>query len=411
MSEDGIRVGYGAALRSREFRALLASQFVSVCGTSVAAVALTILVYRRTGSPLLAALTFALSFLPFVLGGGLLSGVVDRIRPRRLVVGSNLACTALAAAMAVPSVPLPVLFALLFAIGTLSSLSSGARAALLRDSVSVDAYVPARSLFRIASQLAQIGGNAVGGALLLLFTPSGALLVNAASFFFAAAVIRLVVADYENDAEPSGQPLLRDSVRGAREVFRYAELRRLLLLGWLVPMFSVAPEALAAPYVSAHGGSTTLVGWWLVALPIGLIAGDIAGVRTLTQRQQRRLVAPVAAASFLPYLVFAVDPSLPAALALLLVAGACGFYSLGLDGRVRDEAPPELFARAMTLNTAGLMTLQGLGFVLAGAVAQVVGSADAIALAGCCGIAATVLLMGRELRPARSAEPATEPSG
>ena len=57
-----------------------------MCGTSVAAVALTILVYRRTGSPLLASLAFALGFLPFLLGGGLLSSVVDRVRPRRLVV-------------------------------------------------------------------------------------------------------------------------------------------------------------------------------------------------------------------------------------------------------------------------------------------------------------------------------------
>jgi len=52
--------------------------------------------------------------------------------------------------------------------------------------------------------------------------------------------------------------------------------------------------------------------------------------------------------------------------------------------------------------------LQGLGFVLAGALAQAFGPANAIALAGCCGLAATVVLMGRELRPARSARPATE---
>jgi hypothetical protein len=270
--------------------------------------------------------------------------------------------------------------------------------------VSAEAYVPARSLLRIASQLAQIGGNARGGALLLLLTPSGALLVNASSFLFSAAVIRLAIADHANEGQPSGRPLLRDSLGGVRNVFRHGELRRLLLLGWLVPMFFVAPEALAAPYVSQHGGSTALVGWWLVALPLGLIAGDVAGVRTLAPRQQRRLVAPAAAAGFVPYLVFAADPSLPAALVLLVVAGACGMYSLGLDGRVRDAAPLELFARTMTLNTAGLMTLQGLGFVIAGALAQAVGPADAIALAGCCGIVTTVVLMGRELRPTRRVE-------
>lgn len=406
-SEDGMRVGYSAAFRAREFRALLVSQFVSVSGTSVAAVALTILVYRRTGSPLLASLSFALGFLPFVVGGGLFSSIVDRVRPRRLVVGCDLTSAALATAMAVPSIPVPVLFALVLGIGTLNSLSSGARAALVRVSVSHDAYVPARSLMRIAVQLAQIGGNAVGGALLLLLTPSGALLVNSTSFFFSATLIRLVVSDHASQGESSGRTMLRDSLAGARDVFGHTELRRLLLLGWLVPMFSVAPEALAAPYVSGHGGSTALVGWWLVALPVGLIVGDIAGVRLLTARQQRRIVAPAAAAGFVPYLVFATDPSIAAALALLVFAGACSLYSLGLDGRVRDAAPPQLFARAMTINQAGLMTLQGFGFVLAGALAQILGPADAIALAGCCGIAATVVLVGRELRPTRGPDPET----
>jgi len=50
------RVGYRRALASREFRALLGDQSVSIAGTSVAAVALTVLVYRRTGSLFLSAL-------------------------------------------------------------------------------------------------------------------------------------------------------------------------------------------------------------------------------------------------------------------------------------------------------------------------------------------------------------------
>ena len=94
MSDD--RVGYRTALASRELRALVAGQLVSVAGTSIAAVALTILVYERTASPLLSSLTFALGFVPYLLGGGLLSGIVDRVPPRRLVVGCDGACTVLA---------------------------------------------------------------------------------------------------------------------------------------------------------------------------------------------------------------------------------------------------------------------------------------------------------------------------
>ena len=129
------RVGYRAALASGELRALVAGSLVSVSGTSVAAVALTILVYQRTASPLLASLSFALAFVPYLLGGGLLSGVVDRVRPRRLVTGCDAASALLAATMAWPGLPVAALFALLLAIGTLSSLSGGARATLVRAAV------------------------------------------------------------------------------------------------------------------------------------------------------------------------------------------------------------------------------------------------------------------------------------
>lgn len=392
------RLHYRDALASRELQTLLGAQFASVGGQSIASVALTVRVYRATASPLLASLTFALSFVPYLLGGGLLSGLVDRFRPRVLVVSTGFGSALLMAAIAWPRLTIPFVFALLLASGMLASVSSGARAALIRDSVPADAYVPARSLMRISSQLSQLAGNASGGALLVILSPSGALLVSAAAFAGSAAWIRLGVCDHDNASERSDEPLLKDSWRGARAVLAHPELRRLLLFGWAAPMFTVAPEALAAPYVTQHHGSTALVGWWLVALPVGLIAGDFAGVRLLSAHKQRRLVAPAALASFLPYLVFGLGPPIPVAMALLVGAGAFSFYSLGLDARVRDAAPPQLFARTMTVSTAGLMALQGIGFTLAGAVAEAVGPGSAIAIAGCCGLAATGTLLRGDLR-------------
>jgi MFS family permease len=397
--DPSLRVGYRRAFVSREFRAVFFGQVVSVTGTSVAAVALTILVYRRTGSPFLSALTFSLGFLPSLLVGGLLSGVVDRVRPRRLLTGCGLTSGLLAALMAWPAIPVPALLVLLFCIGMLSSLASGARGGVVRLTVSHAAYVPARSMLRLAAQTAQIGGNAVGGALVVAVGVSGAILINAASFLFAAALMRLVLPDYPNLGESTRTGVVRDSLRGARQILGIGKVRRLLLLSWLVPMFSVAPEGLAAPYVAARHGSTTLVGVWLVALPLGIVVGDIAGVRFLNAGRQWLLVAPAAAAGFIPYLVFVAQPSIPLALLLLVVAGACGFYSLGLDGRLRDAVPEPLFARTMALNAAGLGTSQGVGFALAGAVAQGIGSADAIAIAGGCGLTVTAALMGAEVFP------------
>lgn len=386
------RVGYRQALQSGEFKALWAGQLVSVAGNSVAAVALTVLIYRRTSSALLASLTFSLAFLPYLVGGAVLSGVVDRVRPRRLVTTCDAASALVAAAMAWPQMPVPALLVLVFVIGSLSSLASGSRAALVRSTVSYDAYVPARSLMRIAAQVAQIGGNAGAGALLVFFTPTGALLVNAASFAFSSSLVRAVVADHDHLGGTAGQPT-QGSLRGVREVLRNSQLRRLLLLGWLAPMFSVAPEAVAAPYVAAHHDPSSMVGWWLTALPVGVIAGDILAVRLLRPERQRRWVAPAVLASFVPYLAFASSPAVPVALPLLTAAGLCSFYGLGLDARVREAAPLHLFTRTMTLNSAGLMALQGIGFTLAGATAQALGAASTIAIAGACGTATTIAIL------------------
>ncbi len=396
--------GYGDALASGEMRTLVTAQLVSVAGSSVAAVALTVLVYRRTASPLLASLTFALTFAPYVLGGALLSGLVDRLRPRELSAGCDFGSALLMVGIAVPGLPLPVLFGLLLATGVLSSLSGGGRVALVRAAVTDGAYVPARSLMRIAAQVAQLGGNAAGGALLIVFGSSGALLVNAATFAVSAGLVRLRLADYPNIGQAGEARLLADSLRGAGRILAHPELRRLLLFGWLGPMFFVAPEAVAAPYVSSHHASAAVVGWWLVALPVGLIAGDFAGVRLLSPHRQKRAMAPAAAAGFLPYLVFAADPAIPLGMALLVVAGASGLYALGFDARLRDAAPPELFARTMTLNAGGLMALQGVGFALAGAIAQGVGPAWAIVIAGAGGLLTTLVLLRDDLRrraPAR----------
>jgi MFS family permease len=233
------RVGYRDALRSREFTALFVAQATTIAGSSIAAVALTVLVYDRTGSAFLSSLTFALGFLPYVLAG-LFSGVVDRVRPRVLVNISTGASAAIALAMAVPGIPIAVLLTMLFALGLLTALSGGARVALLRSTVSDAAYVPGRSLMKLASQIAQIGGNAVGGTLVAAIGTSGAILVNAGSFALAFALVRFGVADHASLGESRAAGLLHDSLAGAREIFATPSVGRLLLLGWLVPMFSVA---------------------------------------------------------------------------------------------------------------------------------------------------------------------------
>ena len=63
-----------------EFRALWSAQALSCAGDQFAQVAIATLVYRQTHSAFLTALAYALTYLPPIAGGPLLSGLADLSR-------------------------------------------------------------------------------------------------------------------------------------------------------------------------------------------------------------------------------------------------------------------------------------------------------------------------------------------
>ena len=396
--ESSAREGatYSAALAAPEFRAVFAAAGLSITGNVVANVAQTVLIYDRTRSPLLASLSFALGFLPYLFTGTLLSGLVDRVPPRRLLAGGYLGAAVATAVMAVPGLSVGELLALATLAGFATGLGAASRGAVVRATVAAAAYVPAQSLMRISSQVAQVAANPVGGILVVVASERGTFLVAAGTLVVAALIARFGVREHTGAGEPPGRGgLLGDSWGGMRDVLALPALRRLLLLGWVIPLFSVAPESLAAAYVARHGGSAALVGWWLTGLPAGIVAGDLLGVWFLPPAWQRRLVGVAGIVSFLPYLAFFASPPVAVCIPLLVASGMCSMYSLGLDGLVRDCAPRGVFARMMAVNGAGVLTVQAAGFPLAGLIAGLTGPGVAVGIAGACGIAGVLSLWPR----------------
>lgn len=119
------RATYRDVLGRPEFRALFLAHVASMTGDVVAAAALTVLVYQRTSSPLLASLTFSLVFAPHLLSGAVVAAVVDRLPARATLVACHVGSAVLVAAMALPGLPLPALFALLLGLGLLAPIFSG----------------------------------------------------------------------------------------------------------------------------------------------------------------------------------------------------------------------------------------------------------------------------------------------
>ncbi|WP_107047309.1 MFS transporter [Streptomyces sp. NRRL F-2664] len=385
--------GYRTVLRTPQFPAVFAAHLMSVLGLVVAEISLSVLVHRLTGSPLLSALTFALGFLPYALGGTLLAGIADRHPARRVLVTCDLVCAACAAAMVLPGTPVAALLVLRCAMAFVAPLFQGTRNASLPDILGTgEAYVLGRSLLRLVAQSAQLVGFGLGGLLLTVLAPRGAIALTAAGFLGSALLLRLGTR-----ARPARTGARTSPFAGVRAVLGRRRLRALTLLFWLPPAFLVVPEALLAAYADGIGASTAVLGLMMCAMPVGTVAGELWAGSALSARTRSRIVAPLAAAGLLPFLLYAGRPGVPLALLALLLAGLAHAYTLGLDQWYVDAVPDELRGRAMTLLSTGLMSLQGVGMALAGLAAEFFPVHTVVTGAGVLGTAVVAALLA-ELR-------------
>ncbi|MER7789121.1 MFS transporter [Streptomyces sp. NPDC097640] len=387
-------VGYSAVFAVREFRAVFVAHLLSMLGEVVCGIALSVLVYRATGSPLLSALAFAFALLPYVIGGTLLSAVADRYPARRVLVVCDLASALCVAAMVVPGMPVGLLLVLRCVPAVISPVFSGTRAATLGDILGKgDLFVLGRSVIRLTAQGAQLAGFAAGGLLLTAVSPRAVLAITAASFVASALVLRLGTRRRPARADGRRGALLGDSLRGIRQLAAVPRIRALFLLNWVPPTFVVMSEALMTPYSDGLGLGSTGLGLLMCGMPIGALVSETLAGTLLGPAGRARLTLVVAVLCMLPSLGYVFEPSFGWALALQVATGCGMSYSLGLDQWFIAAVPEELRGRAMTLLTAGLMTAQGLGMAAAGAVAEVAPVHLVVTAAGVSGTVCSLLVV------------------
>ncbi len=386
---------YRDALRVPEFRAIFVAHVVSMAGVVTANFALAVLVYSRTGSSLLSALVFALVLAPHLIGGTLLSAVVDRLPARRLLVTCNLLSAALVLVLSLGRLPVAAVLLLAFTLGLVEPVFAGTRAAVLPQVLLGSSYVAGRSLLRLVVQGAQLGGYAVGGLLLTTLSPTSMLRINAGCFLLSAVILRLATRERTPDpAAIKRTSLIQDSLAGIREVSRHPAVRKVLVVGWLVNTVAVMPEALALPYAAGHGAGPVGAGLLLTAIPVGVLGGEVLVNWLVPAERQVRFIGALAALVCVPLLGFLASPGLPVAFALLLISGLGAAVSLGQDRLLLDVVPDELRGRTLSLQMAGSMFWQGLGFAVAGTVALAVPPHVVIVASGLLGLVGATLLIG-----------------
>ena len=345
------RPSYRDALAQPEFAALFAARVLSTWGDHLARVAIATLVLSRSGSALLAAATFAVSFLPEVIGQALLAPYADRLPRRTLLVLCDLLRAGVVVLLLLAithHLPLAVVLVLLFATG----------------------------------QLNQVVGLALGGLVVGLVGPGDALWFDAATFVVSAALLRLFVVR-RRPAHDVGAPSLRDLLTDTRDGVRYLRqdepMRWLIVLAWLMLLALVAPEAVALPYARAHGQSPTVGGLLLASVPLGAALGVLVVNRWSPREQVHRLL-PLATLAPVPLLALAIDPPWQVAAVLFALSGACQGYMVPLMGTFTLLAPDAMRGRLNGLAGSGFALVSILALLAVGAAADLTSPALAVVL-------------------------------
>lgn len=362
-------------LASGEFRALYAAAALSWFGDYVARAAVTALVYHRTGSVAASAATFAISYLPWLGLGTVLSALAERLPYRSTMINADLARMVLIALVAIPGLPVWAMILLLFATAVCNPPFDAARSALLPKVLDGDRYIVGVTIQNTSFQTAQIVGY-VSGAGLATTAPNGALLFNAVTFGISACLIGLGV--HERPAALAVEDrtdLFHETVSGIRMVFGTPVLRAVAVVIFASMLFAAVPEGLAAAWAADLSSDRAYQGWIqgciMISNPVGFVVGGLIVGRFMKPSTRQRLV-PVFAMVVPTCLAFAIfDPSPPVVYVLSFISGTAAAGLLPATNALFVQALPDPFrARAFGVMKSGIQVFQGVAVFATGALSE-----------------------------------------
>ncbi|HEX2822716.1 MAG TPA: MFS transporter [Streptosporangiaceae bacterium] len=367
----------------REFRALWSAQILSVVGDRLALVALTLLVYHRTKSPLYAAMVYAVGYIPWVIGGLFLADLADRYPRRSVMIVCDAVRAVLVAAMVVPHMPIWALVVLLFATTMFAPPFESARASITPDILHGEVYVHGTAVVQTTFLAGQVLGAVAGGVAVDTIRVPRSLAIDAATFVLSGLLIGLGTRSRPAAAKPDmvqPSPLAR-MADGFRLVFGDRALRTLLLLAWLVAFYTI-PEGIAAPYAAKLGGGSIATG--LVLASTAFSTTIVTPLFTRFVRPRRRIdwMGPLAVLTCGTLVLTALHPGLAISLVIFSLSAGFGVYQIAANTAFVAKVPNERRAQAFGIASMGVIVGQGAAFVAAGAAAEIFSPATVVAVGG-----------------------------
>ena len=369
-------VTFREVFANREYRAVYFALLASWLGDYLARAAVTVLVYQQSESVLLSAAAFAVSYLPWLIGGPPLTALAERYPYRRVMVVCDVLRMALILILVIPGMPVAVMVAVLFLVTLGGVPAQAARSALLPLIMDARRLPVAMAANATTMQAAQVVGYLSGATLTAAVHPQLAIGINALAFGLSALLVRAGVQHRPAASTAEERThLLREAAAGFSLVFRSRVLRSIALLVFSMSAFAVVPEGLAAAW-AAQGDPDSVTrgvdqGMIMAAGPVGFVIGGLLVGRLAGPELRHRLIRPLAVLAPLALVPALAAPPVPVVAMLTMFSGvAQGGLMPTLNTQFVLALPHGYRARAFGVMQQGLQVSQGGAVLLTGAIAN-----------------------------------------
>ena len=369
-------VDAGPLRRHAGFRRLWTGQLIASLGSQLTVVAVGYQTFRLTSSTAMVGLVSLGQLIP-LLAGSLLGGpFVDAWDRRKVLMATQVLLAAGATGLAVNAMlPHPLLwpmFACTAEAASFQGVDWAARRASMRRLVPATDLAAALSLQSAAFQLTLVVGPAAAG---LLIAYTGFALVyglNVVTFFIAFLfVVRLPPLQPAGGGQRAGVASL---IGGVRYLRTSPPLAGAFMIDLGAMVFGMPRALFPELAVTLYGGGAATVGFLNAAVGFGALAGSVLTGHVWRVRRPGRAVAVCVALWGLAITAFGLVTWLPAALALLVVAGAADVVSSVFRAVIVQQVTPDAVqGRVNSLIFAGLQGGPRLGDAEAGAAAALGG--------------------------------------
>ncbi len=405
-------------LRLPTYRRLLAAYTLNQLAWSVGTLALSVLVYRRTGSAVGSASFFVVSMVLPAFAAPFIVARIDQRPPRRLLVVLNLTEAVLFALLAwmTTRFSLAPVLALALADGIVALVGRAlARAATTGILKPLDLLHEGNALTNAAFSICFMAGPVIGGLVVAAGGTSAALLINCVLFATIALVLGTAVGLPGSPTERSpSSGRLRKALRHVRGNYAQRSLLMLQLGGTIAFTISIPVEVVFAQrtlHAGAAGYGALLSSWG-----VGAVVGSAVFVRW-RRRPARWLLTVSGIALTIGFTLMAAAPTIGVAVIGTAIGGlGNGITSIAAATLLQEYTEQRWMALVISLSQSVLQAAPGAGIVLGGLITEIsdprvafaVGAAGSLLYAG----AAWVLLRPSMMppRPPADEEPVTTPT-